>query len=38
MSNGLKRRDMRPIQKWGVDRVYDHVATILAWAAGRSGC
>ena len=34
MSNGLKRRDMRPIQKWGVDRVYDHEATILAWDMG----
>lgn len=34
MSNGLKRRDMRPIQKWGVDRVYDHAATILAWDMG----
>ena len=34
MSNGLKRSDMRKFQKWGVDRIYDHEATILAWDMG----
>lgn len=27
-------KDLRPIQKWGVDRIYDHEATILAWDMG----
>jgi len=34
MSNGLRRRDLRSFQKWGVDRIYDHEATILAWDMG----
>lgn len=34
MSNGFKRRDMRRVQKWGVGRIYDHEATILAWDMG----
>ena len=27
-------KDLRPIQKWGIDRIYDHEATILAWDMG----
>ncbi len=34
MSNGLRRRDMRGYQKWGVDRIYDNEITILAWDMG----
>lgn len=31
----MKRRsNMRPIQHWGVDRIYDHEATILGWDMG----
>ncbi|MEN3144574.1 SNF2-related protein [Ochrobactrum sp. WV_118_8] len=34
MSNGLRRRDMRRVQKWGVRHIYDHEITILAWDMG----
>lgn len=34
MSNGLRRRDMRGYQKWGIDRIYDNEATILGWDMG----
>lgn len=34
MSNGLRRKDMRKFQKWGVDQIYDEEATILAWSMG----
>ncbi|MCQ9146118.1 SNF2-related protein [Ochrobactrum sp. BTU2] len=34
MSNGIRRRDMRRYQKWGVDQIYDNEATILAWDMG----
>lgn len=34
MSNGLRRKDLRSFQKWGVDRIYEHEATILAWDMG----
>lgn len=34
MSNGLRRKDMRKVQKWGVDHIYDNEATILAWDMG----
>lgn len=27
-------KDLRPIQKWGVNRIYDHNSTILAWDMG----
>lgn len=27
-------KDLRPIQKWGVNRIYDHKSTILAWDMG----
>lgn len=34
MSNGIKRRDLRPYQKWGINRIYDNETTILAWDLG----
>jgi len=34
VSNGLRRRDMRPYQRWGVDQIYDNETTILAWDMG----
>ncbi|MBK3745788.1 hypothetical protein G3A39_42280, partial [Paraburkholderia aspalathi] len=32
--NGLRRRDMRDAQMWGVDQIYDNEITILAWDMG----
>lgn len=34
MTNGIKRSQLRSFQKWGVARIYDHEATILAWDMG----
>jgi len=34
MSNGLRRRDMRGFQKWGVRQITDNEITILAWLPG----
>lgn len=34
MTNGIRRKDLRSFQKWGIERIYDHEATILAWDCG----
>lgn len=34
MSNGLRRRDLREFQKWGVEQIVDNEITILAWDMG----
>lgn len=34
MTNGLRRKDLRSFQKWGVTRIYENEATILAWDMG----
>ena len=34
MTNGIKRSQLRTFQKWGIDRIYDHETTILAWDCG----
>lgn len=34
MTNGIRRKDLRSFQKWGIDRIYNNEATILAWQMG----